>query len=260
MSSWVSDYSPWNNVNHCTEIVVSSYDPNFMQVNTQGEGTEGYITRNDSTLNYMVHFQNEGTFFAQNVVVIDTLSPNLDWTSLRPITSSHNAVVSIDENGVLKYTFPNIQLPAQANDDAGSNGMFVYSIKLKSNLPYGTQITNNANIYFDYNTPVGTNSVLNTLKSPTSVSNVNNQKLAFSVYPNPTKAGFTAIVDNKTADAKTIISITDISGRVLLTKEMKLAAGKQLIQMGTDGLIDGIYFVNININGNKATQKLVLVK
>ncbi|KAA5534500.1 T9SS type A sorting domain-containing protein [Taibaiella lutea] len=261
MSTWVNDYSPWNNINHVTETIVSSYDPNFMQVNTQGQGIPGYISRNDSTLNYMVHFQNEGTYFAQNVVVIDTLSDKLDWKSLRPISSSHNASISIDENGVLKYTFSNIQLPAKMNDEAGSNGMFVYSIKLKPNLPYGTEIKNKAGIYFDYNEPVITNGVLNTLKEPTGITNPGNvNKLGFVIYPNPTKTSFTAMVDNKTANASTVITITDISGRTILSKEMVLQVGKQLIEMNTNSLIDGLYFVNLNVAGTKGTQKLVIVK
>lgn len=261
MSTWLNDYSPWDNANSHNETVVSSYDPNFIQVNTQGEGAMGYITRSDSSLQYMVHFQNEGTYFAQNVVVIDSLSADLDWKSLRPIYSSHNANVTIDNNGVLKYTFTNIQLPAKMYDDAGSNGMFVYSIKLKRNLPYGTQIKNDAGIYFDYNEPVITNKVLNTLKEPTGIKQVSgSDKLSFSIYPNPTQAGFTAIVDNKVTNAATVITITDVSGRVVLTKEMKLQAGKQMIQMSTENLRDGIYFVNLNMDGKKGTQKLVIVK
>lgn len=261
MSTWVNDYSPWNNVNYHTETIVSSFDPNFMEVNTQGQGAPGYISRNDSTLNYMVHFQNEGTYFAQNVVVIDTLSDKLDWTSLRPITSSHNASISIDENGVLKYTFANIQLPAKMNNEAGSNGMFVYSIKLKPNLPYGTEIKNNAGIYFDYNAPVITNQVLNTLKEPTGILNAGNTNgLSFNIYPNPAKSSFTTMVDNKIANASAVITIADISGRIILSKSMNLAVGKQFIEMNTDNLRDGIYFVNLNIAGTKGTQKLVIVK
>jgi len=261
MSSWLNDYSPWNNVNYHTETVVSSFDPNFMQVNTQGQGAPGYISRSDSTLNYMVHFQNEGTYFAQNVVVIDTLSDKLDWSSLRPITSSHKASISIDENGVLKYTFSNIQLPAKMYDEAGSNGMFVYSIKLKPNLPYGTEIRNKAGIYFDYNEPVITNGVLNTLKEPTGiVSPGNADKLGFVLYPNPAKTSFIAMIDTKTSNAPALITITDISGRTILSKEMVLQAGKQLIEMNTNNLIDGLYFVNLNVAGTKGTQKLVIVK
>jgi uncharacterized repeat protein (TIGR01451 family) len=261
MSNWINDYSPWNNVNHHPAVIVSSYDPNFMEVSPKGNGTQGYITLNDTTLEYMVHFQNLGTYQAQNIVVIDTLSSNLDWKSLRPIYSSHNATVSINENGVLKYTFKNIQLPAKMYNDAASNGMFTFTIKQKPNLALGTQIKNQADIYFDYNEPVITNEVLNTLYDPTSIENPGNKdRFAFTVYPNPAKNSFTVVVDNKVANAATSLTVTDISGRVLATKEMKLQSGKQLIAMSAEALTDGVYFVNLNIAGRKSTQKLVIVK
>lgn len=261
MSDWVNDYSPWNNVNVHTATVVSSYDPNFMQVNPKGQGDMGKITRQDSVLEYMVHFQNLGTYKAQNVVVIDTLDADLDWSSLRPIYSSHKASVSINEQGVLKYTFSNIELPAQMYNDAGSNGLFTFTIRQKPNLPMGTQIWNRAGIYFDYNDPVITNSVVNTLFEATSINEPGSkERLAFTIYPNPARQDFTIIVDNKTANAATSVAITDISGRTLASKEMHLQSGKQLITMNTASLTDGVYFVNLNIAGKKSTQKLVIVK
>jgi hypothetical protein len=260
MSGWLNDYSPWNNVETRTEHVISSYDPNFMDVSTQGEGEQGYITAADSSLEYMVHFQNTGTYFAQNIFVLDTLSSNLDWTSLRPIYSSHNAKVSIDDNGVLKYTFNNIQLPAESMDEAASNGMFTFSIKVKPNLAAGTQIYNNAGIIFDYNQPVITNKVLNTIKPITAIKGVESNKLSFNIYPNPAQSSFVTVIENNTANASIVISIADISGRIITTKEMKLPSGKQTIQMNTADLKSGIYFVNLNMNGQKGTQKLVIVK
>jgi hypothetical protein len=65
--------TPWNNINYFTTITVSSYDPNFKEVSPEGTGPTGLITRNDSVLEYMVHFQNTGTAPAQNIVVVDTL-------------------------------------------------------------------------------------------------------------------------------------------------------------------------------------------
>jgi hypothetical protein len=146
-------------------------------------------------------------------------------------------------------------------NEAGSNGMFVYSIKLKPNLPYGTEIRNKAGIYFDYNEPVITNSVLNTLKEPTGIAPTGSvNKLGFVIYPNPAKAGFTVMADNKIANAAASVAITDISGRTVFNKEMVLQAGKQMIEIKTNNLIDGLYFVNLNIAGAKGTQKLVIVK
>ncbi len=80
----------------------------------------------------MVHFQNLGTYFAQNIVVVDTLDSDLDWQSLRPVYSSHKpASIEISEQGVLKYTFKNINLPAEMQDAINSNGMFTCTIKTK---------------------------------------------------------------------------------------------------------------------------------
>jgi len=47
---------------------------------------------------------------------------------------------------------------------------------------------------------------------------------------------------------------------VILSKELVLQVGKQFIEMNTNSLIDGLYFVNINAGGTKGSQKLVIVK
>lgn len=261
MSSWVNDYSPWNNVCMHSATIVSSYDPNFKEVYPKGEGPEGNITHADSVLEYMVHFQNLGTYRAQHVVVIDTLDGDLDWSTLTPVYSSHPAKVEIDEHGVLKYTFGNINLPAEMHDPEGSNGMFTYTIKQKPDLALGTQIWNSAAIYFDYNEPVITNGVVNTLYKPTSADGpAAPERLSFVLYPNPTSDGFSTIIENKVPDAATLISVTDVSGRVLLTKNMQLQPGKRLVTMNTQSLPAGVYLVSLDIAGKKGTQKLVIVK
>ncbi|WP_118975858.1 DUF7619 domain-containing protein [Taibaiella koreensis] len=261
LSNWLNDYSPWNNVGVLNTTVVSSYDPNFMEVNPKGVGPEGNITRADSVLEYMVHFQNLGTYKAQKVVVVAMLDPNLNFSSLRPVYSSHKGNVTINEQGELRYTFDNINLPAKMYDEVGSNGMFTFTIKQKPNLPLGTKIKNKAGIYFDYNEPVITNEVVNTLYKPTGIEEENEKKqLSFVLYPNPANTAFTVIVENNTANADTRLNITDASGRVLLAKSMRLQSGKQMIGMNTASLSAGVYFVQLDIAGRKHTQKLVVVK
>ncbi|PSK90046.1 DUF7619 domain-containing protein [Taibaiella chishuiensis] len=261
MSNWLSDYSPWNNVNQVNTTVVSSYDPNFKQVIPQGIGAAGNIERADSNLQYMVHFQNLGTYFAQNIVVIDTLDPDLDWKTLRPVYSSHKTSnIQISETGVLKYTYKNINLPAKMHDEAGSNGMFTYSIRTRSNLPLGTVFTNTAAIYFDYNEPVITNTTTNTLYKPTSVDNpAVGDRISFMIYPNPASASCSILLDNKTAKDATL-TVADISGRVLLRKDTRLYPGKQAIEVSTGALIPGVYFVSLSAGATKTTQKLVILK
>ncbi len=195
----------------------------------------------------MVHFQNLGTYFAQNIVVVDTLDSDLDWQSLRPVYSSHKpASIEISEQGVLKYTFKNINLPAEMHDAINSNGMFTYTIKTKRNLPLGTKFRNTAAIYFDYNEPVITNTTINTLYQPTGIDNpATKDQLSFTIYPNPAKTGCSISLINKTA-ASVSLSIADISGRVLQSKTVKLQTGKQVISVDTDVLIAGVYFVTLH--------------
>ncbi len=51
----------------------------------------------------------------------------------------------------------------------------------KANLPAGTQIKNTANIYFDFNPAVVTNTTINNFLAPVGVKEINLQE--FSVFP-----------------------------------------------------------------------------
>ena len=263
-SNWLNDYSPWNNVNYFTSTTVAAYDPNFKEVSPKGYGPTGLITYSDSTLEYMVHFQNTGTASAQNVIVIDTIDANLNWTSLRPEYLSAPCKVTLQQYGATRiatFTFHNINLPTKAASPMLSNGMFTYTIKTNSGLPLGTHFNNRASIYFDYNAPVMTNSTLNTLGA-TSLS-VNNavpaKPDAFTVYPNPASGTFYAVINsNSTAAAN--MKVMDISGKVLISKTINLQKGKQTISTDINQLSAGVYLVNLDENGKMMTQKLVIIK
>lgn len=108
MSNWLADYSPWNNVKYFHDTIVGSFDPNFKEVSPAGTGPEGYISTSDSVLDYVIHFQNTGDYYAQKVVIIDTLSSNLDRTSMRPGYSNHDYTADMSETGILKFTFNNV--------------------------------------------------------------------------------------------------------------------------------------------------------
>ncbi len=163
VSHWLTDYSPWNNVDYFTTTIVGAYDPNFKEVSPRGVGAPGYISVNDSEMRYMVHFQNTGSYYAENIVVIDTLDRNLDITTLHPVYGSHPYTVEMNDSGVVKFKFDHIHLPDWTTNTAASNGMFTYNIKTRRGLTNGAQIRNRASIYFDFNAPILTNSTLNTI-------------------------------------------------------------------------------------------------
>ncbi|NQZ69151.1 MAG: SprB repeat-containing protein, partial [Lentisphaeria bacterium] len=122
----VGDVNSSNNTSCVSDEIVGSYDPNDKQVTPTGVGPTGDILLSDTQLNYKIRFQNSGTFLATNVVVVDTLSANLDVTSLRDVVASHPFVYSVDGQGVLTFTFNNIMLPDSNTDEPGSHGMIQF--------------------------------------------------------------------------------------------------------------------------------------
>ena len=264
-SHWTSDYSPWNNVNYFTTTVAAAYDPNFKEVNPKGTGPTGLIPYTDSVLEYMVHFQNTGTWPAENVVVIDTLDDNLNWTSLRPEYMSAACKVTMQQVGakkVVTFTFKDINLPTEKTSLLYSNGMLTYTIHIKPGMPVGTQFKNHASIYFDFNQPIVTNTTVNTLQTaaPSAVNNVTTASAnTFTIYPNPASQSFNSIINTDNA-GKAIMVVSDVAGKELITKTFTLQAGQQTITTDASQLAPGMYFVTFSQQGKSQTQKLVIIK
>jgi uncharacterized repeat protein (TIGR01451 family) len=258
ITAFLTEGSPWDNVNSYQSIVVGSYDPNFKEVQPAGKGPNGDIALTDSVLEYAVHFQNLGTYKAQNIFVLDTLDADLDWTTLRPQYSSHPSTLSIDKNGVLRYDFKNINLPAKQDNEPASNGMFTYTIKQKKNLAYGTEIKNTAAIYFDFNAPIITNTTLNTLAAPTGIGNAGSNLQSVKVYPNPTSEDLFIEVPMAWYNHEVVVNVSDISGKVVMQKSV--VADSKTINLATNTLGTGIYFLQCTANGAVYTQKFVVTK
>jgi hypothetical protein len=160
----VKSMNPDNNISNDTLKtcfqVVSSFDPNIKEVYPSGE-----THPNTESLVYTIHFQNTGTASAINIVVIDTLDAlHLDLSSIQLIGYSYKPTVQILDGGIAKFTFANINLPDSNANEPASHGYAQFRIKLKKNLPLGTTIHNTAYIYFDFNSPVVTNTTTNILK------------------------------------------------------------------------------------------------
>jgi hypothetical protein len=160
-----TDINPINNSNVNNFFVCNSFDPNDKQVSPQGQLAPGYVPLQQKYFTYKIRFQNTGTAPAVNVVVLDTLSNNVDINTFTMLGASHDYHITILPNNVLKITFPTIMLPDSNYDEPNSHGYFIYTIKAKNNLVAGNQIVNTANIYFDYNSAITTNTTINTLYS-----------------------------------------------------------------------------------------------
>jgi uncharacterized repeat protein (TIGR01451 family) len=138
-------------INTCT-----SYDPNDKDVMPKGPLNNGYITMADKSLLYTIRFQNTGSAAAVNIVVKDTIDENLNINSIEMIMASHAYKVSIKGREVT-FSFPQIMLPESSFDEANSHGIFIFKIKQNTGNGPGTIMNNRAEIYFDYNAPIVTN-------------------------------------------------------------------------------------------------------
>ena len=137
-------------------IVTGSYDPNDKRGFPLGVTNQHHIQPNQQ-LQYIVRFQNTGTDTAFTVVIRDTLDTDLNIFTVNSGVSSHNYTFRKYGPRVLEWTFDDIMLPDSTTDEPGSNGFITFTVDQVPDLPNGTVINNQADIYFDFNAPIITN-------------------------------------------------------------------------------------------------------
>lgn len=135
---------------------VDAYNINELDAFPRGV-TEQHYVRQNTDHEYQIRFQNTGTGDAVTVVVLDTLSPFLDISTLQLGASSHPYQFEILTNHVLKFTFENIYLSPAAVDEADSQGFIKFRLRQVADNPIGTIIYNSAAIAFDRKAPILTN-------------------------------------------------------------------------------------------------------
>jgi len=136
-----------------TNIVISSFDPNDKQATPTL--TPVQVVKGDR-IKYTIRFQNTGTASAINVVIADTLSSLLQANTMDIINTSHPCKITM-KNNIVYFEFLNINLPDSFASKDLSHGFVSFSIKPVSTVTLGNSIPNTASIYFDYNSPVVTN-------------------------------------------------------------------------------------------------------
>ncbi|QQS30908.1 MAG: T9SS type A sorting domain-containing protein [Sphingobacteriales bacterium] len=139
-----------------------AYDPNDKTVTPSGIGEQNY-TLMDEELFYTIRFQNTGNDTAFYVRITDVLSSHLDHNSFRIINSSHDMQTYRYSNGLVEFHFHDIMLPDSTTNEPGSHGFVMFAVKPLPSLSDNTPVNNTADIYFDQNPPIITNTTLNTL-------------------------------------------------------------------------------------------------
>ncbi len=255
------DINPDNNTAESDFLVTGSYDPNDKQVTPRGLGETGIIDPSTEKLSYQIRFQNTGTDTAFTVVIRDVIDEDLDLMTIVPGASSHDYRLDVINGNELEFTFDNIMLPDSNINEPASHGYVLFEARLKENLPIGTEIENTAAIYFDFNAPIITNTVLSTLDLLESTNPIENNLLQLQVVPNP-------IMEESTIHYylpnQQIVTLTlyDINGRIVeqLFEQNQQIAGLHQVSFGKKYKA-GTYFLQLQTTeGYQTVQKVIKLK
>jgi hypothetical protein len=102
-----------------------------------------------------------------------------------------------------------------------------------------------------------TGEIVNAEKTSLSAANVNElETIALNVYPNPASGVLNVSFEANNADF--VITLTDLQGRVISSKEMANLNGTQLVTFSTEDIASGSYIVTVASNGTKTTKNVVV--
>lgn len=161
-----TDLNETNNSFEVSQVTTGPFDPNYITVTPAGNGDNGEVPTTTSSLEYTIYFQNIGNDTARNVFITNLIDNDLELASLTVVSSSHNHHFELlNSRGGIRWIFPEIDLVDSLTNDVGSIGYVTYRIA-PLNRAEGTQITNQADIFFDFNEPIRTNRTLTTLTDP----------------------------------------------------------------------------------------------
>jgi hypothetical protein len=102
-----------------------------------------------------------------------------------------------------------------------------------------------------------TGEIVNAEKTSLSAANVNElETIGLNVYPNPASGVLNVSFEANSADF--VITLTDLQGRVISSKEMTNLNGTQVVTFATGDVASGSYIVTVASNGTQTTKNVVI--
>lgn len=228
-------------------IVRTSFDPNIKTISPERADTSTH------EFTFTIYFQNTGTISAENIFIVDTLDNDLDPATFEFIASSHNVVSQMLNGNVLRFNYNNINLIDSTTNELLSHGFYKFKISRKQNTSAGTEISNTARIYFDFNAPIVTNSVSLIIESILTIGNNVANNLSQLVFPNPAQDRIVIECENC---SDVVLKIYDVTGRNISMPFDYSMAG---IVINIQSLNKGLYFFELK-NGKEIFKGRFLKK
>lgn len=239
------DMNATNNTSSLTQSIVGSWDPND-KTESHGEKIVHSTFSSNEYLTYTIRFENTGTAEAINIRVNDVLDSQLDENSVRMVNASHPYV--LDRVGsTLNWKFDGVNLPPSVANTQIGHGYIVFQVKPKTGFAVGDIIPNTANIYFDFNPAIVTNTVTTEFVTTLALNEFDTNSV--SVYPNPVHAN----LNLKNSSKIDFVEVISVLGQKVLIQNVNDFDAK--INMGS--LEKGIYFVKVISQGKEKTIKII---
>ncbi|HEX9980763.1 MAG TPA: T9SS type A sorting domain-containing protein [Flavobacterium sp.] len=238
-----ADQTPDDNIFVVAQTVIGSYDPNDIRCL---EGEQVLIQDADEYLHYIIRFQNTGTASAINVRVENPLDTRLDWTSMQLESMSHNGRVELINENNLRFIFDNINLAASSANEPASHGFIAYKIK-PAEVVTGDVVESTADIYFDFNPAIATNTAYTEFVGQLSIPEV--ASAGFRLYPNPT-TGVLHLVSAQPIDE---VQLVDLNGRVL--QQLDFKSPSTAAQVDLSAVAKGVYLIKVNDEWRKVVKE-----
>ncbi|MDO8971731.1 MAG: T9SS type A sorting domain-containing protein, partial [Saprospiraceae bacterium] len=244
-----NDVALQNNYAALREIVVGSYDPN-------DKSAAAYITpeelANGKPIEYTIRFENTGNYYAEIVVIRDVLEANLNPATFQWISSSHPCTWQLRSYGAIAFTFPNVQL------FPGETGFVKFSVVADPGLPLNETIQNTAEIVFDFNAPIITNTVKTQVQWPLSGHNPASETISLQISPNPTRDNLRVVIPKTALSKAQSLRIMDQQGKMILRE--RALSGQMMLQL--TGLDAGIYHLVLEGKQQEilSSERFVLVR
>lgn len=254
------DADATNDEDVVSTVVFAAYDPNKKTVEPVGDtanSAPGLIPLTTDEFTYTIYFQNTGNDTAFTVTLLDELNANLDASTLQLLSSSHIVEMNLMANNTVEFVFNNILLPDSTTNLLGSQGFVKFRIEPNAGMQDGDQITNYAEIYFDFNPAITTNTVVNTYNLAISIAQNEKQVYTIQAHPNPFSESTTISVQGTAlANNRVTMQLFDIRGQ--LVRSFSGIAGEKHT-LSRKELASGIYILSVSQGGEfLGTNKLVV--
>ena len=223
-------------INHKVEVL---QQPNYIQC-LEGETLPDSAM--DNYLHYVISFTNTGADVARNVVISQSFDPEeFDVATLEVLNSSH-ATVARMANGMAQFTMEGANV-------ANGNGHGDILIKIRPKRPGrpSRRVNGQANIVFDYDAPIATNT--ETTVFETLNTDVHERDPSVAVYPNPASGLIGISADNLIS----AVELYDIQGRLL---QAYITSDTQ-VQVDLSSRASGLYFVKVFTERGIKVEKII---